>query len=124
MDLYFSKIMKILNFYSREIKKKDYINPEESTEVRSSKLALGDGMKKFSDIEAVRAAKRKYVVYQNQVLDVEGFEHPGSQELIEDNLGKDVTEMFDRPARPFQLRSQSDGEIQSWVHPRSQANGD
>jgi hypothetical protein len=35
-------------------------------------------MKKFSDIDAVRAAKRKYVVYQNQVLDVEGFEHPGS----------------------------------------------
>ena len=53
-------------------------------------------MKKFSNIDAVRAAKRKYMVYQNQVLDMEGFEHPGSQDLIEDNLGKDVTKMFDQ----------------------------
>lgn len=52
-------------------------------------------MKKFEDINAVKAAKQKYLVYKNQVLDVEGFDHPGSVELIEDNLGKDVTELFD-----------------------------
>ena len=56
----------------------DPVNLEALTESSSTNSAPGDSMKKFPDIDAVRAAKRKYVVYQNQVLDVEGFEHPGS----------------------------------------------
>lgn len=35
------------------------------------------------------------MIYQNQVLDVEDFQHPGPQDLIESNLGKDITELFD-----------------------------
>ena len=56
----------------------DPINTEALTESSSTNSAPSDGMKTFRDIDAVRAAKRKYVVYQNQVLDVEEFEHPGS----------------------------------------------
>jgi cytochrome b involved in lipid metabolism len=62
-------------------------------------------MKKFEDINAVKAAKQKYLVYKNQVLDVEGFDHPGSVELIEDNLGKDVTELFDQQGHSSHARS-------------------
>ena len=62
-------------------------------------------MKIFADINAVTAAKKKYMVYKNQVLDVEGFDHPGSVELIEDNLGKDVTELFDEQGHSGYARS-------------------
>ena len=32
----------------------------------------------------------------SQVLDVQGFKHPGPQRLIEDNVGGDVTTLFHR----------------------------
>ena len=35
------------------------------------------------------------MVYGNDVLDVEKFEHPGPQELIVENIGTDCTELFD-----------------------------
>ena len=37
----------------------------------------------------------KLVVYTNLVLDVGDFKHPGPQELIENNIGTDVTSLFE-----------------------------
>ena len=53
---------------------------------------------KFKSIDAVKSAceseNKKYVVYENDVLDVQKFEHPGPQELITENIGSDITELF------------------------------
>ena len=54
---------------------------------------------KFDSIEDVtlecETNGKKYVVYRNLVLDVTKFEHPGPQELISDNIGTDITKLFD-----------------------------
>ena len=53
---------------------------------------------KFKSIEDVKSTcereNKKYVVYGNDVLDVQKFEHPGPQELITENIGNDITEIF------------------------------
>ena len=35
------------------------------------------------------------MTYGTRVLDVASFKHPGPQKLITENIGKDVTELFD-----------------------------
>ena len=35
------------------------------------------------------------MIYGDRVLDVATFKHPGPQKLITQNIGKDVTELFD-----------------------------
>merc|ERR1712226_471921 len=40
-------------------------------------------------------AGKPYIIYDNKVISVEGFKHPGPQKFITDNLGKDVTTLFD-----------------------------
>lgn len=35
------------------------------------------------------------MVYKDKVLDVEKFRHPGPQQLITDNIGKDITQLFE-----------------------------
>ena len=39
---------------------------------------------------------KQWVIYDNAVIDVAGWSHPGPQKLITKNIGRDVTEMFDR----------------------------
>ena len=50
----------------------------------------------FENIKAVKDAcdklGKKYVVVQGLVVDVDGYKHPGPQNLITDNIGTDVTE--------------------------------
>lgn len=52
----------------------------------------------FESAEAVTEACRKdgkaYLIFEDQVLDVAGFSHPGPQALISANLGKDITHAF------------------------------
>ena len=36
-----------------------------------------------------------FVIYNEMVLDVSQFKHPGPQHLITDNLSSDVTDLFD-----------------------------
>ena len=54
---------------------------------------------KFKDIEEVsevcQKEGRRYLVYNNSVLDCSNFKHPGPSEFITDNIGKDVTQLFD-----------------------------
>ena len=56
-------------------------------------------MRRFSDLGAVRGYCERnceqYLVYNGWVLDVCGFEHPGPQNLVVSNVGKDVTALFD-----------------------------
>ena len=42
-----------------------------------------------------KTQNRQLMVYNNIVLDVSKFEHPGPQDLIVDNIGKDITKLFD-----------------------------
>ena len=44
--------------------------------------------------QAIKDGKQ-YVIYGDRVLDVATFKHPGPQKLITENIGKDVTELFD-----------------------------
>ena len=37
---------------------------------------------------------KQFVIYENRVINVEGFKHPGPQKFITDNIGKDVTKLF------------------------------
>lgn len=39
--------------------------------------------------------KLDIVIYKNQVLDITDFKHPGPQNLLTDNLGKDITALFE-----------------------------
>ena len=39
---------------------------------------------------------QQWVIYDNAIVDVAGFRHPGPQKLISNNLGRDVTKMFDQ----------------------------
>jgi len=45
--------------------------------------------------ETGKKLERMYVVYNHEVLDVTEFDHPGPKENITDNLGKDITELFE-----------------------------
>ena len=53
---------------------------------------------KFKSIDDVKLIcdrdNKQYLVYENMVLDVEKFQHPGPQELITENIGTDCTELF------------------------------
>lgn len=55
--------------------------------------------KQFQSLAEVAEAGKKqnkiYVVYLQQVLDVTDFDHPGPKENITDNVGKDITELFE-----------------------------
>ena len=37
---------------------------------------------------------KKFVIYEDRIVNVEGFKHPGSNKLIESNLETDVAELF------------------------------
>ena len=39
---------------------------------------------------------KQWVIYDNAVLDVSGWSHPGPQKLITSNIGRDVTKMFNQ----------------------------
>ena len=56
-------------------------------------------MRRFSDIGALRGFcelnREQFVVYNGWVLDVRGFSHPGPQQLVSSNVGKDVTKLFE-----------------------------
>ena len=39
-------------------------------------------------------AGKQFIIYDNKVVNVEGFKHPGPQKFISDNIGKDVTKLF------------------------------
>eukprot|EP00927_Polykrikos_kofoidii_P082699 TRINITY_DN8288_c0_g1_i1.p1 TRINITY_DN8288_c0_g1~~TRINITY_DN8288_c0_g1_i1.p1 ORF type:complete len:359 (+),score=70.43 TRINITY_DN8288_c0_g1_i1:43-1119(+) len=51
------------------------------------------------DIDELQALckshNKDYMVYEQNVLDVTNFKHPGAQSLITKNVGKDVTKLFD-----------------------------
>ena len=38
----------------------------------------------------------KLVIYENLVLDVTDFKHPGPQNLIDENIGTDITDLFEQ----------------------------
>jgi cytochrome b involved in lipid metabolism len=38
--------------------------------------------------------KKRYVAFEGKVLDVTEFSHPGPVNLITDNVGKDITEVY------------------------------
>ena len=41
------------------------------------------------------AQEKKYVIYENNVYDVENFNrHPAGKSIITDEYGKDITELF------------------------------
>lgn len=56
-------------------------------------------MQRFNDLASVRSRcehnGEQYVIYKSWVLDVSGFSHPGPQNLVLSNVGKDVTMLFD-----------------------------
>lgn len=39
---------------------------------------------------------KQWIVYDNAIVEVTGWSHPGPQKLITNNIGRDVTEMFDQ----------------------------
>jgi cytochrome b involved in lipid metabolism len=45
--------------------------------------------------EAGKKQDKIYVVYNHQVLDITDFDHPGPKENITDNIGKDISELFE-----------------------------
>jgi cytochrome b involved in lipid metabolism len=53
----------------------------------------------FESIEEVaqdcKVTNRTLVVYNDQVLDLTDFQHPGPKEYITDNVGKDITKLFE-----------------------------
>jgi len=44
--------------------------------------------------EACRKEGKSYVIFEDRVLDVADFTHPGPQALIKTNIGKDITQSF------------------------------
>ena len=53
----------------------------------------------FESIEEIaqdcKVTKRTLVVYNDQVLDLTDFQHPGPKEYITDNVGNDITQLFE-----------------------------
>jgi cytochrome b involved in lipid metabolism len=52
----------------------------------------------FENVKAVKDAcerlDKKYLVVGGHVVDIDGYRHPGPQNLLTDNIGTDVTEEF------------------------------
>ena len=61
--------------------------PEKSEDQTSSQLPI-------LELEEVKKQGFKFVIYENRILNVEGFKHPGSNKLIDENLQTDVAALF------------------------------
>ena len=58
------------------------------------------------ELEEVKKRGIKFVLYEDRIIDVEGFKHPGSNKLIDNNLETDISELFrdnDHSAEAFKL---------------------
>lgn len=47
-------------------------------------------------LEACRRDNKSLLIYENKILDVGKFSHPGPQALIANNIGKDITQAFNK----------------------------
>ena len=73
--------------------------PEKSEEQASNKQPI-------LELEEVKRRGIKFVLYEDRIVDVKGFKHPGSNKLIDENLETDISELFrdnDHSAEAFKL---------------------
>merc|ERR1740121_1422748 len=56
-------------------------------------------------MEACRKDGKAFLVFEDRVLDVAKFSHPGPQALITSNIGKDITQAFAKQGHSSYARS-------------------
>ena len=58
-------------------------------------------MQNAQEVDSLLKCERKIVFYHNLILDITDFDHPGSNIILKDHIGTDITSVYTKYMHSF-----------------------